>query len=128
MVEAMLDKSTTCIHTSAVIGYEQDITIWHEKMCRSFETHYIAQFDDRIVGDVNPTQVKQLAQVYFGRYKAKRQRMRNSGWTTQSQLGSNVTALQSRGIWKSPSITQPSDNAVYDIVGGYWVMADFAVV
>ncbi len=78
-------------------------------MQKFFDAHYYPRnlAIIAIVGDVNPDQVKQLAQVYFGRYKAKKQRTRKFQLNhRKSQAGSNITtalaAVVYRGI--SPSI------------------------
>jgi predicted Zn-dependent peptidase len=74
MVEALLDKAYDVNpYKRPVIGYEQDIrNLTREDVQQFFDAHYYPRnLAIAIVGDVNPDQVKQLAQVYFGRYKAK---------------------------------------------------------
>lgn len=74
MLEAFLDTAYK-VHPyrRPVIGYDQDIrNLTREDVQQFFDTHYIpSKLTMAVVGDVNPQEVKRLAQVYFGRYKAK---------------------------------------------------------
>lgn len=74
MPEAFLDTAYK-VHPyrRPVIGYDQDIrNLTREDVQQFFDTHYIpSKLTMAVVGDVNPQEVKRLAQVYFGRYKAK---------------------------------------------------------
>jgi predicted Zn-dependent peptidase len=74
MVEAFSDVAFK-VHPyrRPVIGYNQDIQGLTRKDVQTFyETHYAPNnLSIAIVGDVNPTEVKRLAQLYFGRFKAK---------------------------------------------------------
>ena len=74
MVEAFSDVAFT-VHPyrRPVIGYNQDIQGLTRKDVQVFyETHYAPNnLSIAIVGDVNPAEVKRLAQLYFGRFKAK---------------------------------------------------------
>ncbi|MBE9012171.1 insulinase family protein [Pseudanabaenaceae cyanobacterium LEGE 13415] len=56
-----------------VIGYNQDlVNLTRQDVQSFFETHYVPNnLTIAIVGDVNPTEVKRLAQTYFGRYKTR---------------------------------------------------------
>ncbi len=55
-----------------VIGYLEDIeNLERPNVDDFFDTYYVPNnLTVAIVGDVNPTEVKKLAQTYFGRYKA----------------------------------------------------------
>ncbi len=74
MVEALLDKAFT-VHPykRPTIGYEQDIrNLTRQDVQQFFDTYYVpSNITIALVGDVNPKQVKELAQAYFGRFKAK---------------------------------------------------------
>jgi predicted Zn-dependent peptidase len=74
MIEAFLDKAFT-VHPykRPVIGYNADISnLTREDVQKFFDAYYPPNnLTVAIVGDVNPKQVKQLAQAYFGRYQAK---------------------------------------------------------
>jgi predicted Zn-dependent peptidase len=56
-----------------IIGYSQDIQqLTREDVQQFFDTHYIPnKLTMAIVGDVNPKEVKRLAEIYFGRYQAQ---------------------------------------------------------
>ncbi|MDX2231951.1 MAG: pitrilysin family protein [Leptolyngbyaceae cyanobacterium bins.349] len=73
MVEAFLDKAFT-VHPyrRPVIGYNRDISnLTRQNVQDFFDQYYVPNnLTIAIVGDVNPTDVKRLANVYFGRYKA----------------------------------------------------------
>ena len=74
-----------------------------------------------VVGDVNPTLVKQLARVYFGRYKAKPAPPKLKLVEPQQQETKEVTLRLPSQPWyfegyHCPSINHP-DYVVYDIVG-----------
>ncbi len=74
MLEVFLDAAFK-VHPyrRPVIGYDQDIrNLTRPDVQQFFETHYTPNnLTIAIVGDVNPAQVKRLAQTYFGRYQAK---------------------------------------------------------
>lgn len=74
MIEKFLDTAfTEHPYKRPVIGYNQDIRgLSREDIQKFFDTYYPPNnLTIAIVGDVNPEQVKQLAQVYFGRFAAK---------------------------------------------------------
>ncbi|MEY3328181.1 MAG: hypothetical protein RLZZ115_1062 [Cyanobacteriota bacterium] len=56
-----------------VIGYVQDLeNLTRENVQNFFETYYVPNnLTVAIVGDVDPTEVKRLAEIYFGRYPAR---------------------------------------------------------
>ncbi|BAZ26542.1 peptidase M16 domain-containing protein [Kalymmatonema gypsitolerans NIES-4073] len=106
-----------------VIGYDQDIrNLTREDVQKFFETHYApSNLRIAVVGDVNPTEVKRLAQIYFGRYKAKEKAV--------AQIPSEPKQTQTREVtvefpsqpwylegYHRPAITDP-DQAVYEIIG-----------
>lgn len=73
MIEAFLDTAyTQHPYHRPVIGYEQDIrNLTREDVQQFFDTYYVPNnLTVAIVGDVNPQEVKRLAEVYFGRFKA----------------------------------------------------------
>lgn len=106
-----------------VIGYDEDIrNLTREDVQKFFDTHYVpSNLTIAIVGDVNPTEAKKLAQTYFGRFKAASK--------TQTQVQAEPKQTQTREVilqlasqpwylegYHRPAITHP-DNAVYDIIG-----------
>lgn len=56
-----------------VIGYDQDIrNLTRQDVQQFYDTHYVPNnLTIAIVGDVNPAEVKRLANTYFGRFQAK---------------------------------------------------------
>ena len=74
MIEAFLETAYKVQpYKRPVIGYTQDIRkLTRPDVQQFFDTHYQpSKLTMAVVGDVNAAQVKQLAQTYFGRYKAK---------------------------------------------------------
>ncbi len=124
MVEAMLDKAYD-VHPykRPVIGYDKDIrNLTREDVQKFFDAHYYPRnLTIAIVGDVNPAQVKELAQVYFGRYKAKAAVEAKIEAEPPQKATREVTVQLPTQPWyleayHRPSINDP-DNAVYDIIG-----------
>jgi predicted Zn-dependent peptidase len=73
-LEAFLDTAfSTHPYKRPVIGYEEDIqNLTREDVEKFFATYYAPNnLTVAIVGDVNPQTVRELAGVYFGRYKAQ---------------------------------------------------------
>lgn len=106
-----------------VIGYDEDIRNLTPANIRDFfATYYVpSNLTIAVVGDVNPTQVKQLAQTYFGRYKSRPK--------PKSQIAVEPKQTQTREVtvnfpsqpwylegYHRPAITHP-DEAVYNIIG-----------
>ena len=73
MIEAFLDKAYQ-VHPykRPVIGYMKDLeNLTREDVQQFYNTYYVpSNITIAIVGDVDPAEVKRLAQIYFGRYKA----------------------------------------------------------
>lgn len=71
MIEAFADTAFQ-VHPyrRPVIGYTEDLeNLTRQNVQDFFDTYYVPNnLTVAIVGDVNPTEVKQLAQAYFGRY------------------------------------------------------------
>ncbi|CAA9552520.1 Zinc protease [uncultured Synechococcales cyanobacterium] len=74
MIEAFLAKAYT-VHPyrRPVIGYAKDIqNLTRQDVQKFFETYYVpSNLAIAVVGDVDPAEVKRLAELYFGRYPAK---------------------------------------------------------
>lgn len=106
-----------------VIGYDEDIrNLSPQDVQKFFNTYYVpSNLAIAIVGDVNPAEVKTLAETYFGRYPAKpkpQQKIAAEPKQTQTreitlQLPSQPWYLEG---YHRPSINDP-DNAVYEIIG-----------
>lgn len=74
MFEAFLDTAfVEHPYRRPVIGYERDIKNLERKDIEAFFSTYYTPSNliMAIVGDVNPTEVKKLAEVYFGAYRQK---------------------------------------------------------
>lgn len=73
MIEAFLDTAFQ-VHPykRPVIGYDKDIRNLTRQDVQTFFDEYYApnNLTIALVGDVNPTEVKRLAQIYFGRFKS----------------------------------------------------------
>lgn len=124
MIEAFLDKAfQTHPYRRPVIGYDEDIrNLTRADVQEFFETYYVpSKLTIAVVGDVNPTEVKKLAETYFGRYKAK---PAPSGVTLvepPQKETKEVTLKLSSQPWYLEGYHRPSindkDRVVYDIIG-----------
>ncbi|MEH1845001.1 MAG: pitrilysin family protein [Nostoc sp.] len=124
MVEKFIDTAYK-VHPyrRPVIGYDEDIrNLTPEDVQNFFDTHYVpSNLAIAIVGDVNPVEVKKLAQTYFGRYQAKTKAVEQIPAEPQQQQTREVTLQLPSQPWylegyHRPAITHP-DNAVYEIIG-----------
>jgi len=124
MVEKFIDAAFK-VHPyrRPVIGYDQDIrNLTPENVRKFFKAYYApSNLTIAIVGDVNPNEVKKLAQTYFGRYQAKPKPQQKLPTEPQQTATREVTLKLSTQPWylegyHRPAITD-SDNAVYEIIG-----------
>ena len=106
-----------------VIGYDEDIrNLTRSDVRQFFDAYYVpSNLTIAVVGDVNPTRVKQLAQIYFGRYKAKPAPPKLKAVEPQQQETKEVTLRLPSQPWyfegyHCPSINHP-DYVVYQILG-----------
>jgi predicted Zn-dependent peptidase len=123
MVEKFIDAAYK-VHPyrRPVIGYDQDIRgLTPEDVQKFFDTYYAPNnLAIAVVGDVNPKEVKRLAETYFGRFQAKAK--------PQSKISVEPKQTQTREVslelpsqpwylegYHRPAITHP-DNAVYEII------------
>lgn len=124
MVEKFLDTAfTKHPYRRPVIGYESDIrNLTREDLQNFFDTHYVPNnLTIAVVGDLQADRVQQLAQVYFGRYKARpaapavevseppQKRLREF----ELRLRSQPWYLEG---YHRPAINHP-DHVTYDIIG-----------
>ncbi|WP_414518385.1 M16 family metallopeptidase [Nostoc sp. PCC 9305] len=124
MVEKFIDTAYKAHpYRRPVIGYDEDIrNLTPEDVQKFFDTHYVpSNLTIAIVGDVNPTQVKKLAQTYFGRFQAKTKAVEQIPVEPPQQQTREVTLQLPSQPWylegyHRPAITHP-DNAVYEIIG-----------
>lgn len=106
-----------------VIGYDEDIRNLTPANIRDFfATYYVpSNLTMAVVGDVNPAEVKRLAQIYFGRYKSSpKPKSKIPAEPKQSQTRSVTVNFPSQPWYLEgyhrPAITHP-DEAVYNIMG-----------
>ncbi|MBL1202516.1 MAG: insulinase family protein [Nostoc sp. GBBB01] len=106
-----------------VIGYDKDIrNLTPEDVQKFYDAYYVPNnLAIAIVGDVNPAEVKKLAQTYFGRYQAKVKATAKIPTEPQQKQTREVTLqLPAQPLYfegyHRPSVTHP-DNAVYEIIG-----------
>lgn len=123
MVEAFLGKAfTKHPYQRPVIGYPQDLKgLTREDVQNFFKTYYTpSNLTIAIVGDVNATQVQELAKVYFGRFPTQDQPQRSLPVEPpQTETKEVSLTLPSQPIYfegyHRPSLTDP-DNAVYELI------------
>ena len=116
-----------------VIGSEQDIRgLTRADIQRFYQTYYTPnQIVIAIVGDVDPTQVKTLAQAYFGRYQAGQDRSQEvAPALAQAELNQAPSQIKPKEVtlslpsqpwylegYQRPDINDP-DNASYTVLSG----------
>ena len=124
MVEKLLDTAYQ-VHPykRPVIGYEQDIrNLTRKDVQQFFDSYYVpSNLTVAIVGDVTPDKVKQLAQVYFGRYQAKPAPPKLKAMEPPQKETREVSLQLSSQPWylegyHRPGINHP-DHVVYEIIG-----------
>lgn len=124
MVEAFLDTAfTTHPYKRPVIGYSEDLrNLTRQDVQDFFIQHYSPNnLTIAIVGDVDPVQVKSLAQVYFGEFK-------NNVAVQEAPLPVEPPQTETRYVtlelptqpwylegYHAPSLTDP-DYLVYEII------------
>jgi predicted Zn-dependent peptidase len=123
MVEAFLAEAFQ-VHPyrNPVIGYPEDLrNLARADVREFFETYYTPNnMTIAIVGDVDPTEVKRLAKIYFGRYPAKPNPPQVEEVEPPQTQPREVTLRLPTQPWylegyHRPAINDP-DNAVYDMM------------
>ncbi len=125
MVEAFLDQSfSTHPYKRPVIGSTEDLrNLTRQDVINFFEQYYTPNnLIMSIVGDVNPSEVKNLAKIYFGRFpkKAKPPQLNiiEPPQTEEKEITLNLVSqpwyLEG---YHSPGLNHP-DNAVYELISG----------
>ncbi|NET60284.1 MAG: insulinase family protein [Symploca sp. SIO2E6] len=124
MIEAFLDSAFE-VHPykRPVIGYDEDIrNLTRTDVREFFETYYVPNnLTIAVVGDVDPLEVKQLAQLYFGRYETKPAPPEVTAVEPPQQVTREVTLELPSQPWylegyHRPAINHP-DHVVYQIIG-----------
>lgn len=125
MIETFLETAfETHPYRRPVIGYAEDLyNATREDIREFFETYYVpSNLVVGIVGDVNPAEVKQLAETYFGRFEAKasppsveiNEPVQSAEREFSLELPSQPWYLEG---YHRPALTD-ADNAVYAIIDG----------
>ncbi|MCW6052296.1 insulinase family protein [Lyngbya sp. CCAP 1446/10] len=124
MVEVFANKAFS-VHPyrRPVIGYTEDIkNLTRSQVQNFFDSHYIpSKLTVAVVGDVKVAEVKRLAQIYFGRYKAKPAPPELQIVEPPQTQTKEVTLKLKTQPWylegyHRPAMNHP-DNAVYEIIG-----------
>ena len=125
LIEAFLDKAyIEHPYKRPVIGYDEDIrNLSREDVQQFFATYYVPNnLTVAIVGDVDPQQVQQLAQMYFGRYQAKSAPPDVTKIEPKQSETKEVTVeFPSQPVYLEgyhrPALTDPN-HAVYEVMAG----------
>ncbi|HEY9873153.1 MAG TPA: pitrilysin family protein [Candidatus Obscuribacterales bacterium] len=124
MVEAFLEAAYK-VHPyhRPVIGYMEDLQkLRRPDVQQFFDTHYVpSKLTMAVVGDVNPAEVKRLAQTYFGRFKAKASAQEQLPVEPQQKATREVTLNLPSQPWylegyHRPAMNHP-DEAIYQMMG-----------
>lgn len=124
MLEKFIDAAFQ-VHTyqQPVIGTEADIrNLTPQDLREFFQAHYVPKnIAIAIIGDVDPNQVKQLAQTYFGRYKSRPEKPSKIAKEPKQTQTREVTLELPSQPWylegyHRPALSHP-DEATYDIIG-----------
>lgn len=124
MIEAFIDKAYK-VHPyrRPVIGYDQDLrNLTREDVEKFFDTYYVpSNLTLAVVGDVNPVEVKRLAETYFGRYPAKPKPKDTLPVEPKQTETREVTLRLPTQPWylegyHQPAINHP-DYVVYELIG-----------
>ena len=124
MVESFLEKAFQ-VHPyqQPVIGYPEDLrNLTRENVRQFFDTYYVPNnLTIAVVGDVDPTEVKRLAQIYFGRYKARPEPPEVTAVEPRQTEAREVTLELPSQPWyfkgyHTPAMNHP-DRSVYEIIG-----------
>jgi predicted Zn-dependent peptidase len=123
MMEFFLGKAfITHPYLRPVIGYPEDLRNLTRQDVQSFYEKYYGpnNLTMVLVGDIYPTDVKRLAQIYFGRYPAKVRPPTVAAVEPVQQAERSVTVKLETQPWyfegfHRPGIKHP-DNVVYDLL------------
>ncbi|MEG3439630.1 pitrilysin family protein [Pannus brasiliensis CCIBt3594] len=123
LIEAFLDKAyTTHPYKRPVIGYDRDIrNLEPDDVQRFFDTYYTPNnLTLAIAGDVDPAEVKRLAQIYFGRFPARPKPPEVTVVEPPQRETQEVTLKLVSQPWylegyHRPALSHP-DNAVYEVI------------
>ena len=123
MIEEFLDTAyTTHPYKRPVIGYQDDIDgLTRENVKDFFQTYYAPNnLTIAIAGDVEPERVKELAQIYFGRFKSQPQPATVTKVEPSQEETREVTVNFPSQPWylegyHIPALSDP-DYSVYEVI------------
>ncbi|MBD1869283.1 insulinase family protein [Cyanobacteria bacterium FACHB-471] len=123
MIEAFLETAFPGHpYGRPIIGYEEDIrNLTREDIQKFFETHYTPnQIVAAVVGDVDPDEVRQMAETYFGRYQTRDSSPEVTAVAPAQTEVREVTLELPAEPWylegyQRPAISDP-DNVTYQII------------
>jgi predicted Zn-dependent peptidase len=123
MIEAFLEAAFPGHpYGRPIIGYEEDIrNLTRADIQDFFETHYTPnQIVAAVVGDVDPDEVRQLAETYFGRYQTRDGSPEVTAIAPTQTEAQEITLELPSEPWylegyQRPAIDHP-DNATYQII------------
>ncbi|MDY6940649.1 MAG: pitrilysin family protein [Cyanobacteriota bacterium] len=123
IIEVFLDKAfQTHPYRQPVIGYEEDLrSLTRQNVRDFFNTYYVPNnLTIAIVGDVYPDRVRELAEVYFGRYPAAPKPPTVEAVEPPQTEARDVTVRMQTQPWylegyHIPAIDHP-DRVVYEIM------------
>ncbi|ELR97751.1 pitrilysin family protein [Gloeocapsa sp. PCC 73106] len=125
MIEAFLDEAFTLHpYKRPVIGYNQDIrNLTRSDVEEFFQTYYTPNnLTIAIVGDVDPEEVEQLAQIYFSRYLLKPEPPQLEIVEPPQSVTREVNLTLSSQPWYLEGYHRPSlrdkDHVVYEVITG----------
>lgn len=123
MIEAFLQTAfEEHPYRRPVIGYPQDlVNMTREDVQEFFETYYVpSNLTIAVVGDVDPNEVKRLAQTYFGRYEAKPAPPKVEAVEPRQSEPREVTVRLPSQPWYLEGYHRPAmddpDHAIYEII------------
>jgi len=123
MIEAFLETAFPGHpYGRPIIGYEEDIrNLTREDIREFFEAHYTPnQIVSAVVGDVDPDEVRRLAETYFGSYQARDSSPEVAAVAPVQTEAKEVTLELPAEPWylegyQRPAIGDP-DNVTYQII------------
>ncbi|MBW4486378.1 MAG: insulinase family protein [Trichocoleus desertorum ATA4-8-CV12] len=124
MIETFLDAAyNKHPYRRPVIGYPEDLkNLTRQDIADFFDTYYVPNnLSIAVVGDVNPQEVKRLAQTYFGRYKAGSAPPKLTVVEPPQTKTKEVTVRLPTQPWYLEGYHQPAmnhpDHVVYQMIG-----------
>ncbi len=123
MIEEFLGTAfTTHPYQHPVIGYEEDIrNLTRQDIREFFETYYVPQnLTVAVVGDIDPDTVKELAELYFGRFPRRPSPPKVTAVEPPQKEMREINLTLSSEPWYFEGYHRPAisdeDHAVYEVI------------